>query len=50
MTASLIMVIRHADRQRADPRRFQMDSAFIRHLHDVARKVRLTNSELQTIA
>jgi hydroxyquinol 1,2-dioxygenase len=40
-------VIRHADRQRADPRLFQVYSAFIRHLHDFAREVRLTETELQ---
>jgi hydroxyquinol 1,2-dioxygenase len=40
-------VIRHADRKRADPRLFQIYSAFIRHLHDFAREVRLTEPELQ---
>lgn len=41
-------VVCHADRKRADPRLFQVYASFVRHLHDFAREVRLTEAELQT--
>jgi hydroxyquinol 1,2-dioxygenase len=40
-------VIRHADRRKAPPRLFEIYSSAVRHLHDFAREVRLSESELQ---
>lgn len=41
------LVITHADRKAADPRLFRIYTGLVRHLHDFAREVRLTEPELQ---
>ncbi len=41
------LVVRHADRQVADARLFQVYASAVRHLHDFVREVRLSEPELQ---
>ncbi len=41
------LVVAHADRKAADPRLFRIYTGLVRHLHDFARELRLTEPELQ---